>query len=321
MRFITLLDQVDAHWTIKEKAKYIYRNLGKILRYDERFMFSNNISLLEKIYFKTIDIEQDEEVQIVCRTANLIYYQLLKKLGIGAELIYKRSKVERAISIDDVALVFYDELGCKIYTNIIGDLENCKFDLRTEWFGISQNSYEMAQDVIGISALENEQIDRRIKEIQGDYSEIFFNQLADEVKSPNRFKIFLSTLGIDTNDLSGEDILKLKMHYVTQFVKFYDKTAGFGERWRFYKRLFLGSVLDKVEKKNFRYYVFFKEDGENIDVLSVIELVYREEKIYYIYSHEECTYVKVDIEELLEMTSGYEEKKGRQLIKRNHQIV
>lgn len=276
MRFITLLDQVDAHWSIKEKAKYIYRNLGKILCYDERFMFSNNVSLLEKIYFKTIDIEQDEEVQIVCRTANLIYYQLLKKLGIDVELIYKRSKIERAISIDDVALVFYDELGRKIYTNIIGDLENCKFDLRTEYFGISQNPYETAQDVVEISTLENEQIDRKIKEIRGDYSEVFFNRLTDEVKSPNCFKTFLSTLGIETSHLSREEILKLKMHYVTQFVKFYDQTAGFDERRQFYKRLFLGSVLDKIEKKNFRYYEFFKEDGENIVALSVIELTCRE---------------------------------------------
>lgn len=314
LKFITLLDCIDENWRVKEKAKSLYRNLGKAVRYDERFMFSKNSSLLEKIYFRNIDIEQDEDERVVCRTVNLIYYELLTRLGIHAEILYKKSKIKRAIQVEDVALVFYDEFGNKIYTNITGDLENCKFGLKTQYFGISKNPFETAQDVLEISESENTEIDRTIQEIQTDYSDIFFEQLTQEVKSPNHFKMFLSTEGIDISTLKEEDILALKMHYITKLVKVHDKTAGFDEIRKFYKKLFMESVLDKIEKKHYLYYEFFKEDGENIDALSVIELSFLEkENIFYVYSNKESSCTEIKMDELLEIIAGYEEKKGRQL--------
>lgn len=40
--------------------------------------------------------------------------------------------------MDDVALVFWDENEDEYYTNIVGDIENCRFGLRTEFFGITK---------------------------------------------------------------------------------------------------------------------------------------------------------------------------------------
>lgn len=116
--------------------------------------------------------------------------------------------------MDDVALVFWDENEDEYYTNIVGDIENCRFGLRTEFFGITKNTYKEAQDVKEISSEELKEIDIKTGSIKTDYNDIVFKLLANEVKNKNDFKKFLEAQGIDTNNLSREDILKNKLSYV-----------------------------------------------------------------------------------------------------------
>ena len=42
MKLIELLDNIQKEWTIKEKARYLYRMLGKEITYDERFNYSQD---------------------------------------------------------------------------------------------------------------------------------------------------------------------------------------------------------------------------------------------------------------------------------------
>lgn len=317
MKYIELLKGIQDEWTIKEKARYLYQNICKNISYDERFAYSKNTGLLHDIYDREIDIRKDEDTRVICHTANKIYYQLLTEQNIKAKLIYKKPSVKRMIDVKDVALIFWDEDENKYYTNIAGDIENCRYGLRTVFFGITRNLYEEAQDVKAISTEELREIDLKTGTIKTDYNDMVFKLLANEVKNTNNFKNFLKSQGIDTRNLSREDILKNKIFYLSKLIKFRDKTAGPDEMKKFYKHLFSASVLDKFESKKFKVYEYAKEIGEEVDVLSVIEIDLSKNPIYYVYSEEEQTYIQLWQEELLEKISGYRERKGKKLLIEN----
>ena len=315
MVFIKLLDGIDKNWSTIEKAKYLYNQIGKNTSYDERFAYGDDAELMHKIFYRDVDIKKDEDTRIVCHTANKIYLQLLQELKIKAKLVYKNHVVERKIPVKDVALVFWDENGNKYFTNLAGDIENCKFGLRTAFFGIQKNLYEEAQDVSEIPNDEQKKIDRKVGVIQQDYNDIVFKLLAGEVKNTNNFMRFLRGNGIDTESLSREDIFKEKMYYINKLIKFRDKTAGPDELKKFYKYLFSASVLDKFESKKFNTYEFVKNNGKEVEILSVIELnLAQESPIYYMFSEQEMTYIQLLEDEILEATKGFRERRNKKML-------
>ena len=314
MKYIELLKGIKDEWSIKEKARYLYQNICKNITYDERFAYSQNTDLLHKIYDREVDIRKEEDSRLICHTSNKIYHQLLSELNIKSKMIYKKSAVQRPIDVQDVALIFWDEEGNKYYTNIIGDIENCRFGLRTVLFGSTKNLYEEAQDVQKISTDELKAIDLKIGAIKTDYNDIVFKLLANEVKNTNNFKKFLKAQGIDINKLSKEDILRNKLYYLNKIIKFRDKTAGTDEMKKFYKKLFSASVLDKFESKKFNAYEYVKEKDKEVEILSVIEINLRGNPVYYVYSEKEQTYVQLLPEEMLQKIDGYREKRDKKLL-------
>ncbi len=314
MKFIELLEDVNSDWTIKEKARYLYQNICKNISYDERFAYGTDKELLYTIYNREINIENDEDTRLICRTANLTYQQLLERLGIKSKLIYKKSNVSRPINVNDVALLFWDENEDKYYTNIIGDVESSRFGLQTSFFGITKNLYEEAQDVKEITLEELKQIDIKTGCIKQDYNNIVFKLLTDEVKNTNNFKKFLKGQGIDADNLSRNEILQNKLQFLTRLIKFRDKTAGPDEQKKFYQKLFRGSVLDKFESKRFNTYEYVKEIGNEIEILSIIEINLSGTLVYYFYSDEEQTYVQISSEDIIAKTKEYRERKGKKLI-------
>lgn len=313
MKFIELLEDVNPSWTIKEKSRYLYQSICKNISYDERFAYGTDKELLYAIYNREINVENDEDTRLICRTANLTYYQLLERLGIKSKLIYKKSNVKRPIDIEDVSLIFWDENEDKYYTNIAGDIENCRFGLQTNYFG-TKSLYEETQDVKEISPDELKQIDIKIGSIKHDYNNIVFKLLRDEVKNTSHFKKFLKSQGIDTDSLSRTEILENKLQVLNKLIKFRDKTAGPNEQKEFYKILFFSSVLDKFESKKFNTYEYVKEDGNKIEILSVIEINLPETPVYYFYSDEEQTYVQISSEDIIGKTKNYRERKGKKLM-------
>ncbi len=179
-----------------------------------------------------------------------------------------------------------------------------------------RNLYEKAQDVQEISPEELKEIDIKTGTIKTDYNDMVFKLLANEVKNTNNFKNFLNAQGIDTNNMSKDNILKNKVFYLTNLIKFRDKTAGPDELKKFYKRLFSASVLDKFESKKFNTFEYIREDRDqhDVDVLSILEFNLNDEPIYYVYSEEEQTYIQLLPEEILEKINGYSEKKGKKLL-------
>lgn len=299
-----LLD-IDNNWTIKEKVRYIYNKMCKKIKYDDRFSYSANPKLLEEIYYKRVDIDEDIEPEVVCNTANILFAQLMDRLKIKYKLIYKKPKNKRIIDVDDVACLFFDEANNAYYTNIVGDIENCKFGLKTLFFGNDENEYEDAQNVNKISPEELFEIDKKTGLVKKDYSDIVFELLKNEVKNTNNFKRFLKQQNIDSTNLSDSQILEYKIKFLNEYIKFRDKTAGSFERRRFYRLLFKDSVLDKFEKKNFESFEYIRESEGNVNVILLIGINLQTNPTYFYYSDKNQSYVAIRKEDLKDMLNGY----------------
>lgn len=63
MKYIDILKGINKEWSIKEKARYIYENIGKNISYDERFAYSQNKDLLHAIYDREVDIRKEEDAR------------------------------------------------------------------------------------------------------------------------------------------------------------------------------------------------------------------------------------------------------------------
>lgn len=313
MIFANILNEINPTWKVREKARRIYTRMAEEITYDDRFSFLGDEDILKQIYYRQIDIDKDENTIMVCRPANTTYMNLLHRVGVKAELIYKKSNIKRGIEVPDVSCVFYDEDDLPIYTNIIGDLTNCKYGLRTQYFGVNHSAYENANSYTAMPKQELEDIDRKTGYIKIDYSDLMFRLIVEEVKNTNHFKKFLESQGIDTANITKDDILKNKMQYITRLIQFRNKTAGTYEKKNFYRRLFCSSVLDKFESKKFKAYEFSRVNGDEFDYISCLEIKLEQENVYFVYSDKEEKYVQVDSEEIKEKVRGYRETHGKKI--------
>lgn len=300
-----ILSDIDNNWSIKEKVRYIYVQMCKQIKYDNRFSYSANPKILEAIYYKPVSIDEDIEPEIVCNTANKLFSQLMNRENIKNKLIYKKNKTNRIIDVNDVACLFYDENNNEYYANIVGDIENCKFGLKTTFFGIDRNEYTEAQNVSTISQEELFEIDKKTGLVKQYYNDIVFELLNNEVKNTNNFKKFLARQNIDTSNLSRGQILEYKMIFLNNYIKFRDASAGVNETKNFYKTLFSRSVVDKFERKSFKTFDYIKEDGKDVDVILLIAINLETNPTYFYYSDETQSYVAIRKEELKNMLNGY----------------
>lgn len=305
MKLSNILSDIDTNWSIKEKVRYIYVQMCKQIKYDNRFSYSANPKILESIYYKPVSIDEDIAPEIVCNTANQLFSQLMNKENIKNKLIYKKNKTNRFIDINDVACLFYDEDNNEYYANIVGDIENCKFGLKTTFFGIDRNEYEEAQNVSIIPQEELFEIDKKTRLVKQYYNDIVFELLNNEVKNTNNFKKFLETQNIDTSELSRTQILEYKMAFLNEYIKFRDKSAGINETKAFYKTLFSRSIIDKFERKSFKTFDYIKEDGENIDIILLIAINLETDPTYFYYSDKTQSYVAIRKDELKDLLNGY----------------
>lgn len=300
-----ILLNINNNWNTIEKVRFIYYKMCKEIKYDERFLYSSNPELLKKIYYKNVSIDENIEPEIVCNTVNILFSQLLTKLNIKHQLIYKHPKIKRAIDVDDVACLFYDENDNVYFTNIAGDIENCKFGLKTLFFGTDFHEYDTSKPVSVIHSEELFEIDKKLGLIKHDYNDIVFELLKNEVKDTNHFKKFLSSKNIDIKELSGNQILEYKMNILNEYIKFRDMSAGSVEKKRFYQILFKFSILDKTERKNFQTFEYVKEGDENVDVILLICINVQTHPTYFYFSNETQSYVTIRKENLQSMLQGY----------------
>ena len=334
MVYAKLLEGINPQWSVKEKAKYLYEQVCINSIYDERIEFTKSADLIRNIYYRDINIDEEQTNSVVCNTICQILQQLLLKENIECRLVKEKSKISRALEIEDVALVFKD--GEEEYLcSPVGDIQNCKYALMPRFFGNKKNRYTEAQNVKEISPEENRKIDRKIgyipkledgqkedEKVEDSYSDVVFKEIADEVKNTQHFKLFLAQQGVEIpKGKSEEEIEKLrdlivseKVKTVTSLIKWKNRGAGTNEKKQFYIKLFQTATFNKLERPRFKTYEFYKQTDESIEILPVIELLLTTGPVYYIYSKEEETYIFIMHSELKEMINGYSERKNKRLL-------
>lgn len=334
MVYSKLLEGINPQWSVKEKAKYLYEQVCINSIYDERIEYTKSADLIRNIYYRDINVDEDQTNLVVCNTICQILQQLFIKENIECRLVKEKSKISRALEIEDVALVFKD--GEEEYLcSPVGDIQNCKYTLMPRFFGNKKKKYTEAQNVKELSPEENRKIDRKIgylpkledgqkedEKVEDSYSDIVFKEIADEVKNTEHFKLFLAKQGIEIpKERSEEEIEKIrdlivaeKVKTVTDLIKWRKSGAGTNEIKQFYIKLFHMATFNKLEKPRFKTYEFYKQTGDSIEIVSVIEIMLTTGPIYYIYSREEDTYIFVTYTELKERINGYSERKNKRLL-------
>lgn len=332
-----ILNGVDKSWSFIKKAKYVYNQICKLSRYDERAVYSKNKSLINSMYYSDINVDEPMEPVLVCRSLNLVYSKLLKRLGISCRCIEKPSYLQDGYN--DVALIFYDESGNCFFTNIAADIQWCKYGMKTQFFGTFNKNYpDLNSDAAVVKVLSEQElreIDEDIGYVKrdGDYSDIVFRLISSEVKqnvefkkllvtTPDIVRQYLSKQGVrDVPDgelqeyisrFDADDIIQIKM-MVVNLIKHHDFSFGYIENKSQSKSIF-NSIFDKTEKKLYDSFDMVKESANGIEVLSIIRIKIKSEYLYYKYSQETHEYELMSIEEALLIARDYKSYSKESLI-------
>ena len=342
VKYSDILAGIDESWSIKEKAKYIYNEICKISSYDERFIYSKNSELLRSIYNMKIDVDEYVNPKLICKTLNSVYSELLNRVGIRNKIIKKPSSVNQYFEAEDIALIFFDEKGFPYFTAIAADIQRCKYDMKTQFFGGCDNNYPQGKrgSVRILTADELETIDKKIGYLSpnGLYSDIIFDLIAKDVKQNNELKKFLSTSGLHivrqyleeegklenqniTDDelrkfiqtLPIADMIKIKIK-LANMVPHQDTTYGPIENKKYSIQLLKKAILNKADQRILDCFDMVKEDGKQVRILSILRFNLKPEPIFYLYSEETQQYELLSSEEALKISHEYTSKNNHNLI-------
>lgn len=336
--FSDILEHIDNSWSTLEKAKYIYTEICKKCQYDKRFIYSDNPDLINEIYNKKVDIDIPVEPNLICKQLNSIYLQLLNRIGIKNKIVEKSASIKEGYN--DIALIIYDENNEPYFTAISGDIQRCKYGMKTQFFGGCDNNYPESSrnEVTVLSAEQLRSIDEKINYIKKneDYSDSVFNLVSEEVKQSNEFKKnlvnapnvvrnYLQQSGVlDVQNISDEeikaivsnynmdDILQIKM-MIVNYLKQNDTTYGYIENKKQCISIF-NSIFNRSEKKRYDSFDMIRENGNNVEVLSIIRFKLNSDFLYYLYSQDTHEYELLPIEEAIKISEEYKSKSGAELI-------
>lgn len=305
--FSDILKGVQPSWSVTEKARYVYYKLAQSVIYDTYFMYGKNKSKLREIYNKEIDIDKPEIPVVVCNTINDIYLQLLQRLGIEARKITKSSNVGRIVDVESVALIFKDENGEDIYTNIIGDLQNCRFNCFTEFFWITKSEYKEVKQCKSLDINRIKDIDKKVGIIEKDYEgTLFFQMLQNEF-----------------NNMSGEqkdDFLLVAKMEMQKMLPYNDRFSGPYERKKWYTKLLKSAMFTKKEWKNIEFFEYAKRIGKKFDIKNFVRIkLPNEEFVFYIWNENTGVYELISYDDVLEIVSKLEENNYTE--KRNKSVI
>ncbi len=326
MVYADLLKELNNDWIIDKKVVYLLYRVCQESMYDVRIDYlTDDINLLKKIYFgfKNIDIDEDDN-RLVCNTAAHLLHDLLKREGINSRVVYNGD-----IEIDEdncqlpgAELIYQDENGNYKFVNVVMNLFYCKLDLLPMYFGLGKDSIRKYKIDEPICELEDEELIRICTEL-GICKAIswknFFCMLRDEIKSNNTFRSYLEENG--NQSLSDFDVLERKIDFISKCIPCKIRNAGPSEVQQFYMHMLCRYVLNRDErKKDVKMMSYYKREGDEIDVIKVIQISDDQRKHkYYTYDKELRTFVKMkSIEQFLSTVNGYtlfdkedESKKGK----------
>lgn len=272
--FSKLLEKMPQDLTKLEAARWLYIELGKRFRYNMNVFYISEEKLGE-IYNEDINIDEDILNENICKPINIIYLELLKRIGVDGELKtlsgqYKYNHVGAVLTLDD---------GLQIYTDLTVDLYCIQKSLRTNNFGYS--SPEGEYDIL--SRRELKKIDDKIGyTFKGLYMNDFIDLVAKEMQNDDTIRKYLLRSfknGEPTNIVSD------KFEFLLKQIPF--EQMGYVEARNFLIYL-IQTIFKPEEKSHIEQYDLYREkEDPNVgrDFLNCIIIDENNEKQYYIQSN------------------------------------
>ncbi len=278
----TIISNMPQNLSQIEKAYYIYIELGKIVKENPEFVFSEVQGKYEHYNDKI-----DDNYNGICKSISELYVGILKdkRIGISADLFkqYPQSGIGHIDTILNID-------GKHYITNLIGDLSRIKTSRRINQFGFDLDRdtgdendnaanreylYRLEQYYGKMSSLnrgEIEQLDTKvgysffIPKIQqnqrGIYTEDTLKLLKNDFQNPEVFKKYV----LNDEDIPQEEWLKYKIGYIfrniTKYTNFRGK-SGILEFTQYYMKV-LDKTLSEEEMKRINSYIAtFGDDISN----------------------------------------------------------
>lgn len=233
MNLDKIIDFVNSHsdWNKLEKVRYVYVELGKILRKNVKFFYScfNKIGDCGYSYDEINDLYNNSkfEYSAICRDAANYLKYIFDNIGIESSVL--RTVDYDTFSVDDKNIDIHHFFLCatidnnrKIFLTLIPDIANINMSLPTKHFGNDINyeefngEYHYSKEIRNGNKIDYEdcyitnsiitpeelyEVDKKIGyllefndngRIIYDYSTRFFNKMTNKYQDKNHYKRFIS---------------------------------------------------------------------------------------------------------------------------------
>ena len=154
----------DGSLTELEKARYLYIELGKYLRFDTNFVSAHEKKIRNK-YWKKVDFDNIEGNEFTCRQIAEMYAVLLRRAGMDAEAIYKPEFGDDDYDFDTTGRHMYTRVNLKsgesFIADLVYDLPFIQKELQPIFFG-TLTEPDFFDDITSLDQEDLKKIDEKI---------------------------------------------------------------------------------------------------------------------------------------------------------------
>lgn len=235
-----------------EKARYLYIELGKLLKFDINYISSSERKS-EDVYWKPVNFDKIEDNEFICRQIAEMYAELLNRAGLNAKRHYRTMGEVIDEYFDPTCKHAYTVIklqdGRKFIADLVYDLPFIQGGMNTLFFGEKD---ERREDIVLINQDEVREIDKKIGysypvdlyKSAYVYTNEFYKMIKEDLENPERLKEYIDATYPETE---RSDILtRYKLDAITRFVD--TSKMGFREGRMFLERLF-GEFFSKEERE------------------------------------------------------------------------
>ncbi len=240
-----IINGVKEEWTVLEKIRYVYLELGKILYKNTDFFFSAD----KKLGDKNLTIEEMEQIyedkkdsgdlKVICRSAAYILQKVYDILGIKSELIKSNNNIinyeddGKSLEINHWFLAVYDEDGKAYFLTLASDLPYIQMGMQTKHFASNipytktQKNGKVIQVYCGEEIKHTVLSDAQLREVDKNVGYLKYYYNYDESYRLSK-DISLNYTDADINMLASE-LKSNKLYYdiEIQNTRFYRKLMEF----------------------------------------------------------------------------------------------
>lgn len=301
MNVLDVLNQEikNKHWSLEEKARYIYLKSCELFAYDSRYVFcdfiENGKALQCQINERTFDLKNVQDNRVICYShTKEILASLLQEL-LDLKVYIKGNKFH-------TWLVF--EAGkneIEADATLANDLSRVKMGLDTKGYKPNHTSKKLFL----------QQMDQQIGYIEQNYQDSLFEnrkeKLLEEYKCFSKRDFIYE---MDTN------YLRYKLDVVQEIFKSYSKMQEFSD-CKFCVEYLLRHLLDGWEISRISSFSLFRNCQDKWDFLAIYQVKLFDDFLYYGLRKEENGYefIEISYADVLEFCHNYQGRAKSLLIK------